>query len=205
MKRVILLFAAVLLATVGWSQTVTLKFKNGTTQQFNMSDLVSIDFTQGDNNNGNDPMSGDYIQIVFKGKTYTDATPYYAQILPVGVDSQNRKLTFTYDIIPHFEELGFCFMIGLVHFTHESDLLACSTGTYGCARDIIADDFYRNLTLTTLLDIDYDEYNWVGGTHEVKSIQKVNGKIQIEGSFTSNFELKGDSQFISGSYRMTIP
>ena len=98
-----------------------------------------------------------------------------------------------------------CFMIGLVHFTHESDLLACSTGTYGCARDIMADDFYRNLTLTTLLDIDYDEYNWVGGTHEVKSIQKVNGKIQIEGSFTSNFELKGDSQFISGSYRMTIP
>ena len=53
MKRVILLFAAVLLATVGWSQTVTLKFKNGTTQQYNMSELESVNFTDDDNNSGN--------------------------------------------------------------------------------------------------------------------------------------------------------
>ena len=52
MKRVILLFAAVLLATVGWSQTVTLKFKNGTTQQYNMSELESVNFTD-DNSGGN--------------------------------------------------------------------------------------------------------------------------------------------------------
>ena len=50
MKRRILFLAFVLSTVVGWSQTVTLKFKNGTTQQYNMSELESVDFTQGDNN-----------------------------------------------------------------------------------------------------------------------------------------------------------
>ena len=55
MKRVILLFAAVLLASIGWSQTVTLKFKDGSTRQYNMSEIESIDFTDGNgNNSGND-------------------------------------------------------------------------------------------------------------------------------------------------------
>ena len=53
MRRIILFFAAVLLASVGWSQTVTLKFKNGTTQQYNMSELESVNFTDDDNNSGN--------------------------------------------------------------------------------------------------------------------------------------------------------
>ena len=52
MRRIILFFAAVLLASVGWSQTVTLKFKNGTTQQYNMSELESVNFTD-DNSGGN--------------------------------------------------------------------------------------------------------------------------------------------------------
>ncbi len=53
MKRVVLLlFAAVLFATVGWSQTVTLKFKNGTTQQYNMSELESVDFTDENTHQG---------------------------------------------------------------------------------------------------------------------------------------------------------
>lgn len=52
MKRIILFFAAVLLASIGWSQTVTLKFKNGTTQQYNMSELESINFAD-DNSGGN--------------------------------------------------------------------------------------------------------------------------------------------------------
>jgi hypothetical protein len=55
MKRRLLFLAFVLSTVVGWSQTVTLKFKNGTTQQYNMSELESIDFKDGDNNNsGND-------------------------------------------------------------------------------------------------------------------------------------------------------
>ena len=47
MKRRILFLAFVLSTLVGWSQTVTLKFKNGTTQQYNMSELESIDFADG--------------------------------------------------------------------------------------------------------------------------------------------------------------
>lgn len=53
MKRKILFLAFVLSTLVGWSQTVTLKFKNGTTQQYNMSELESVDFTDGNNNIGN--------------------------------------------------------------------------------------------------------------------------------------------------------
>lgn len=51
MKRRLLLLVFVLSTVVGWSQTVTLKFKNGTTQQYNMSELESVDFT--DDNSGN--------------------------------------------------------------------------------------------------------------------------------------------------------
>ena len=52
MKRRILFLAFVLSTVVGWSQTVTLKFKNGTIQQYNMSELESVNFTD-DNSGGN--------------------------------------------------------------------------------------------------------------------------------------------------------
>ncbi len=52
MKRRLLFLAFVLSTVVGWSQTVTLKFKNGTTQQYNMSELESINFAD-DNSGGN--------------------------------------------------------------------------------------------------------------------------------------------------------
>ena len=52
MKRRLLFLAFVLSTVVGWSQTVTLKFKNGTTQQYNMSELESVNFTD-DNSGGN--------------------------------------------------------------------------------------------------------------------------------------------------------
>ena len=48
MKRSIILLAFVLTTVLGWSQTITLKFKNGTTQQYNMSELESVDFTDDD-------------------------------------------------------------------------------------------------------------------------------------------------------------
>lgn len=54
MKRSIILLVLVLTTAIGWSQTVTLKFKNGTTQQYSMGELESIDFTNdGSNNNEN--------------------------------------------------------------------------------------------------------------------------------------------------------
>lgn len=52
MKRSIILLAFVLTTVLGWSQTVTLKFKNGTTQQYSMSELESVNFTD-DNSGGN--------------------------------------------------------------------------------------------------------------------------------------------------------
>ncbi len=79
MKRVILLFAAVLLASIGWSQTVTLKFKNGTKQQYNMSEIESIEFSEGDNTSEDDDISGDayfddteYCQLFINGEECTE-------------------------------------------------------------------------------------------------------------------------------------
>ena len=53
MKKVILLFAAVLLATVGWSQTMTITLEDGSTVKYNMNKVKSIDFTSESYDNGN--------------------------------------------------------------------------------------------------------------------------------------------------------
>jgi hypothetical protein len=114
MKRVILLFAAVLLASIGWSQTVTLKFKNGTKQQYNMSEIESIEFSEGGNTSEDDGTYGDrFVEVKIDGKTYKESFPDWAtaQINPFGTDSQGKKITFTYDMRAHFEDtygLGLC-------------------------------------------------------------------------------------------------
>ena len=66
MKRRLLFLAFVLSTVVGWSQTVTLKFKNGTTQQYNMSELESIDFADG--GDVNNKTAYDILQI--NGESY---------------------------------------------------------------------------------------------------------------------------------------
>jgi hypothetical protein len=45
MKRVILLFAAVLLASIGWSQTMVITLNDGTTVKYDMGIVKSIEFT----------------------------------------------------------------------------------------------------------------------------------------------------------------
>ncbi len=207
MKRVILLFAAVLLASIGWSQTVTLKFKNGTTQQYSMSELESIDFIDGNNENSDDSNNG-YIQVKIDGKTYKESILYwaYAQIDPLGNDAQGNKLTYTYDMTAHFEDTeGFLFMFGLSHFRNKSALLESNPGSYPFAKDIYDDAAYNNLAFTCLYELDGDEYNTVSGTHQVKSIKSIGSDVYVEGSFTAVFSLRGDTRNISGSYRMLIP
>ena len=56
-----------------------------------------------------------------------------------------------------------------------------------------------------MLEIDYKEYDFESGTHQVTSVKEVGGKIQIEGNFTNKFEYHGDTKTIKGNYRMTIP
>ena len=53
MKRVILLFAAVLLASIGWSQTMVVTLNDGTTVKYDMGIVKSIDFTSESSDNGN--------------------------------------------------------------------------------------------------------------------------------------------------------
>jgi len=53
MRRVVLLIAAVLLASVGWSQTMTVSFNDGSTVKYDMNKVKSIDFTSDSYDNGN--------------------------------------------------------------------------------------------------------------------------------------------------------
>lgn len=54
MRRIILFFAAVLLASVGWSQTMTVTFDDGSTVKYDMNKVKSIDFTSDDSGNNQD-------------------------------------------------------------------------------------------------------------------------------------------------------
>ena len=53
MRRVILFFAAVLLTSVVWSQTMTVNFNDGSTVKYDMNKVKSIDFTSESSDNGN--------------------------------------------------------------------------------------------------------------------------------------------------------
>ena len=57
MKRVILLFAAVLLASIGWSQTMVVTLNDGTTVKYDMGIVKSIEFTSEDSGNGQESSS----------------------------------------------------------------------------------------------------------------------------------------------------
>lgn len=184
---------------------------------FSFTMYLNREGTNGDNNHGgNDnednngtgvPSTGDFIQVTLNGKTYT-GTIYdniYAQIDPVGRDSENKPLTLTYDMFDHFSEKGFEFFHGIVHYSRKADLLTTKPGTYECGKDILTQKYYHNMNFWSTLSIDYEDYDWVSGTHTLKSIKEVNGHVQLEGSYTSTFEHDGKTVTVKGKYRMTIP
>ena len=173
--------------------------------------FAALSFTACGSDNGDDATGGDssegYIEVKFNGKTYREAINNweYAQIDPVGKDDQDRKLTFTYDMQAHFENKGFSFMIGIVHFRNRSELLKSASGSYPCAKDILDDSFYNNLTFVPKFHLDGDEYDFERGTHQVKRISSAENAVYVEGSFTASFKLNSDRQTVSGSYKIRIP
>lgn len=52
MRRVVLLFAAILLASVGWSQTMTITLNDGSTVKYDMNNIKSIEFTNDNSGSG---------------------------------------------------------------------------------------------------------------------------------------------------------
>jgi hypothetical protein len=52
MKRVLLLIATTLIASTGFSQNVTINFKDGNQVTYNLGNVESIVFGDGDNNGG---------------------------------------------------------------------------------------------------------------------------------------------------------
>lgn len=209
MKSFFLLFAAILLASIGWSQTVTLKFKNGTKQQYNMSEIESIEFSEGDNTSEDDGNYGDrFVEVKIDGKTYKESFPDWAtaQIDPLGTDSQGKKITYTYDMRAHFEDThGFLFMFGISHYSNKADLLASNSGSYPFALHIRDNKIYNNLAFSCIYELDGDEYSAVSGTHQVNSIESVGGDVCVKGSFTAVFNYNGDTKNIQGSYSIIIP
>ena len=173
--------------------------------------FAALSFTACGSDNGDDATGGDssegYIEVKFNGKTYREAINNweYAQIDPVGKDDQDRKLTFTYDMQSHFENKGFSFMFGIVHFRNRSELLKSASGSYPCAKDILDDSFYNNLTFCPMFDLNGDEYDFERGTHQVKRISGAENAVYVEGSFTASFKLNSDRQTVSGSYKIRIP
>ena len=199
MRRVVLLIVLALLASVGWSQTMTINFKNGMVVDYEMDDIASIIFKESDNS------TSDFLNFTLDGKTYSAKVKYYAQVAPIDKDENGKSLTYTYGIEDLFNIEGFLFRLGLIHFSWKSDLLASPIGTYYCSERPHSGDYKHNLTLCPNLKLNFNTYKWSSGTHEVKSIKEVNGKVQIEGDFTSTFYYDGDSRTVEGNYRMTIP
>ena len=199
MRRVVLLIAAVLLASVGCSQTMTINFKNGIFVDYEMEDIASIDFKESDSS------TSDFLNFILDDQTYSAKVKYYAQVAPINNDENGKSLTYTYGIEDLFKIEGFLFRLGLIHYSWKSDLLASSTGTYRCSERPETGDNKHNLTLCPNLKLGFNTYKWESGTHEVKSIKEVNGKVQIEGDFTSTFYYKSDKRTVKGNYRMTIP
>ena len=62
MKRNILLIATVLYATIGWSQTMNIHYKNGQTVQYNMNNIDYVEYTE-DNPNNAQVSSGEAVDL----------------------------------------------------------------------------------------------------------------------------------------------
>lgn len=62
MRRIILLIATVLYATIGWAQTMNIHYKNGQTVQYNMNNIDYVEYTE-DNPNNVQVSSGEAVDL----------------------------------------------------------------------------------------------------------------------------------------------
>lgn len=144
---------------------------------------------------------GDFIEVTIDGKTYKeDVFGIYAMTI---VDNDLALCYSTEDV---FDGKGFSFFYGMLMPENERDVLNCSTGTYRAV-----EDFYdRELKVFDFTcDLEYydkDEYYYVqSGKHKVTSIRKVDGEIQIEGTFDVIMEddYTYEEKHVTGKYRIT--
>ena len=159
-----------------------------------------------DDNNGKGK-SGDYIEITLNGKTYKEYLLGIYGNGSIAEDSEGRPISLTNTTEDVFEKYGFSFFMGITHYSRKNELLASKPGTYYCLEDLDVYDYdnYKIFVFWPSLMIDYNDYDWVSGTHKVTSIKEVNGEVQVEGNFTGEFEFEGESCNVKGSYRITIP
>ena len=144
---------------------------------------------------------GDFIEVTFDGKTYkSDVYGVYA-LVPVRND-----LVLCYSTEDIFSNKGFGLFYGMVMSESEEDILDSSTGTYRAVYDFDGSDV-RNFDFTLDLEFyDKDEYYYVeSGTHKVTSIRKVEGGVEIEGTFDVRLEenFSYEEKHVKGKYRIT--
>lgn len=143
----------------------------------------------------------DFIEVTIDGKTYKEDVYGIYAMTPVTDD-----LVLCYSTEDVFEDKGFSFYYGMLMPESEEGILNSSTGTYRTVYDFTDDDV-RNFDFTIDLEYyDIDEYYYVAsGTHKVTSIHKVDGGVQIEGTFEAkleeNFSYK--EKTVKGKYRLT--
>ena len=143
----------------------------------------------------------DFIEVTFDGKTYKkDMFGIYATTL---VDND---LMLSYSTEDVFDNKGFSFFYGITMPEGEPDILDSSTGTYRAVRDFKGSSV-RSFDFTADLEFyDKDEYFYVeSGTHKVTSIRKVDGGVEIEGTFDVVMEenYTYETKKVKGKYRMT--
>ena len=144
---------------------------------------------------------GDFIEVTFDGKTHKkDVYGIYVQTL---VDNDLALCYSTEDV---FDGKGFSFFYGMLLPEAEHDILDSSTGTYRAVYDFWGSDV-RAFDFTADLEFyDKDEYYYVeSGTHKVTSIHKVEGGVEIEGTFDLVMEenYSYETKKVKGKYRIT--
>lgn len=156
----------------------------------------------------------DFVEITFNGKTYRGNIPAwgYAILDNDRTDQAGKSISITNVIIDNFStKHGFFFMPGIAHYAQKSDLLNAKPGMYPhrCEFNSLGqwDTSCENFTLVTNLEsADHNDFfELQNGTHQVKSIKEVGGKVQVEGVFDGIYKNDNASQYnIRGKYRMTL-
>ena len=142
----------------------------------------------------------DFIEVTIDGKTYReDVYGIYSLI------RTKNDLVVCYSTEDVFSDRGLGVFYGLTMPESEEEILDSSTGSYRAVEDFRGD--VRNFDFT--LDLEYydtDDYFYVlDGKHKVTSIRKVDGGVQIEGTFDLVMEndYSYEEKSVKGKYRIT--
>lgn len=171
--------------------------------------LISCDLDDDDLNES----KSDYIEVTINGKTYREDIPIWGYVILDGTerDSKGNVISLTNVVSDSFEEkYGFSFSLSMAHFASKEDLMASKNGEYLHNErfgNVWEGEFFcENFTLVSDLEINFDYYRFIKGTHYVRSVKGVGNDVQVEGTFDGLYECEENNKQceVQGKYRMTL-